>query len=318
MNIRSNLPKRFGILAFQAVLITGAFFLSSPVRAEKTPTDVYYLALSIDNSLGERFKLAGDFEKERISDTLKPRNVFLKALAVVEEFGDLGIGSIDQARFNAARRTDMSAVKPGNVFNLLNLIRERLMEQDKYSEYDGIREAKTPGDVFQLLRRLSFHNLQIARKNGIPVKWGTPELVYDANMHHILAPLHSIADETRVAYKPFRFPKNALKDIYPRYVYKLQEAVYKNMARHFADKRGYKPIEFLRIKDLDALTPADVLDITGIISAELKALVGDKTLDRENLDKYAEWKRGRQITPGDVIQLVQHNFMISRKINEMK
>lgn len=312
---RNKKANKYGIF----FCVAAAILVAAPgVRSETAPTDVYYLALSVDNSLKAMFELAEDFNREKISDTLKPRNVFLKALEVAGEFAELNIGRIDRDRLEAAERLDASSARPENVYSVLSLVEEQLRARNSYLEYQGFRETRTPSDVFQMLRQISFRHLSIAKKKGLRVNWGTPEPVYEENIRHVMAELQSLARETEVDFEPFHFPKNPLKDIYPRYVFKLQQAVYDNIARYFAEKKGYKPIRFLKILDLDQITPADVLDVTHIVMAELDAVIGGRELGRKIDKQYNDWKSGRKIVPGDVIHLVQYNFTLTRKIAGLK
>lgn len=288
---------------------------AAAAEKSKTPTDVYNLAQSIDYALTNRYNLNRFFKAPVLTDNAKARNVFQKALGTVREFRALGIGGIDQAELNKAAQVDPDKVKPDQVYALLKLIEVQLRKSGikvQESTYDVGR--KTPSQVFALLRRLSAHHRELAAKLEIEVDWGTPGPVYDLNVRRVLPAVQAVADKAGVEYKPFRFPKIPLKKVYPRHVFMLQRATYNNLAEYFRKTAEYEPIEFKRIVDTHVLNPGDVADVTRIFLGELGVLIGYPQISMKTLGRYEIWARGRKITPGDVIQLVQYNFVLSRRI----
>ena len=104
---------------------------------------MYYLAKSIDEALVRQHELPGEqLEKKRISENLRPRNVYQKALAVVEESNVLYQHAIDQTQLEAARRQDMNTATPRNVYNTLSLMKN-VLEQRSSMFNDMLPETRS-------------------------------------------------------------------------------------------------------------------------------------------------------------------------------
>lgn len=282
-----------------------------------TPTDVYYLAKSVDASLVSMYGLSSELAKKRISNNLRPRNVYQKALSVADEFNVLHTNALDSLKLSEAHNVDMSRTTPSDVHKILSLIQNYLVSKGTFSELFETRSPKTPNDVFQVLRQVSMHHHEIARKKGLVTDWAKPRRVYDAMVTDVLPVTRAIAAREKVTYEPFAFPKQPVSGVIPRYVYKLLYYTYQNLSDYYMDKGGYDPIILEQVNDCDAISPADVFDLTVIIAAELKARAGKKILGRETAARYKSWKVGKEkIVPGDVFRLIQHNFILSRRILE--
>ncbi|QTA88349.1 hypothetical protein [Desulfonema magnum] len=289
------------------------------IETEKavTPTDVYYLAKSIDNSLMAAHGLTRTLTKKRISDNLRPRNVYNKAVSVVEEFNFLHNNAIDPVRLSEARNLDVIRTRPENVYQVLSLISSHLIAENNFLQSMEQRITRTPNDVFQMLRQVSLHHHEIARKKNLTTDWATPERVYEAVVKHILPVAEGIAHEAGVKYKTFSFPKQPVSGVIPRYVYKLLYYVYMNISKFYMNKGGYEPILLVEVNDCDDISPADVFDLTQVIAAELKVRSGNSSLTQKHASRYASWKNTKEkIVSGDVFRLVQHNFILTKRTLE--
>jgi len=279
-----------------------------------TPTDVYYLAKTIDNSLVSVYDLTSVLEKKRISNNLRPRNVYQKALSVAEEFNLLHGNIINQANLNDAYNIDMAKSKPEDVYKVLSLMSDVLTSKNSFTEITETKTPKVPSDVFQMMRQISMHHHEIAKKKNIQTIWATPAQVYDAVVKNIMPVSYSIAKETGKEYEAFLFPKQPMSGVIPRNVYNLLYHLYNNIAAYYTGKGEYDPVILEKINDCDETSPADVFDLTQIISAELKAKSGNKSLDSESIARYNKWKEGKdKILPGDTFRLLQYNFILTKR-----
>ena len=282
-----------------------------------TPTDVYYLAKSVDDSLASVYELSSELTKKRISNSLRPRNVYQKALSVADEFNFLHPNALDSLKLSEARNVDMTRTGPSDVHSVLSLIEKYLLSKGTFTANFETRSTKTPNDVFQMLRQVSMHHHEIARKKGLTTDWAKPKRVYEAVVTNILPVTQNLAAKEKVAHKSFEFPKQAVSGVIPRYVYKLLYHMYQNLSDYYMNKGGYDPIILEQVNDCDKISPEDVFDMTLILAAELKARGGKKSLRRETAARYKSWKEGKEkIVPGDVFRLIQHNFILSKKILE--
>ncbi|MEM9398573.1 MAG: hypothetical protein AAF984_00035 [Verrucomicrobiota bacterium] len=289
----------------------------SQLHASVKPTDVYYLTLGIDESLKAAYGLDSEYKAQPITLNAKPRNVYHKALAVVEEFAALHPGSIDLVRYKKLQGLDSDEIKPSHVYEVLTLIKNYFTYKQAFKEYQGPRESKAPSHVFQKLREVSYHHLEIAKQKDMKMNWATPGRVFEANIAEVVPLLYSLAKEVGVPYQRYGFPMRGQQDIKPRHVYKLLQMTYKKLATYYQNTSGYQPIVLDEIKNLDGVTPADVFDLTKILTAELKVLRGGvNAFDMELSLKYSEWKESKsKIAPGDVYPLVQHAFNIVKAIS---
>jgi len=282
-----------------------------------TPTDVWYLAKSIDDSLISLYQLTGKFSKKRISNNLRPRNVYQKTLSVAEEFNHLHPNALDSLKLSDAYTIDMRQAKPADNYSILHLIKDWLISKNKFVESAGERTAKNPNDVFQMLRQISFHHTEIAGKLNIATTWGSPARVYEAVVTGVLPAVEGIADEAGVKHEDFLFPKQPVSGVKSRNVYHLLSQVYNNISRYYMNRGGYEPIIIEEVSDCDDISPADVFDLATIISTELKARTGNKAMSAKTAGSYSRWKEGKdKIVPGDVFRLIQYNYILSRNVLE--
>ena len=134
---------------------------------EITPTDVYYLAKSIDESLVRMYNLSNEpFLKKRISENLKPRNVYQKALSVVEEFRVLHPDALDADALTAAQQVDVSQTIPKDVYNLLRKIANYLSVRGRLVEVEEIREKKSPAMCIKCCGKLPGITFKLLNRKG--------------------------------------------------------------------------------------------------------------------------------------------------------
>lgn len=317
MKFHVSVFKSFYYIAAAAFI---AFFLSLPfpvtAAQEITPTDVWYLAKSIDDSLVRMYDLKESFNKKLISNALRPRNVFQKALDVADKINTLHNNAIERSKLiEAAKVTDMNRTKPGDVHEVLSLIKAHLVQKDAFTEYTGEKNSKSPSDVFQMMRQISLHCYEIAKQKGIVTNWATAAQVYEAVVTNLLPAVQAMADEAGIKYQDYLFPRQAISGVVPRYVYKLLYHVYNNISKYYMYKGNYEPLSFTEVNDCDDISPADVFDLAQIIAAELKANIGVRPLKSETATRYAAWKSSHEeILPGHVFRLIQYNFILSKSI----
>jgi len=281
------------------------------------PTDIYYLAKSIDDSLISAYGLTSIFEKKMLSSNIRPRNSYQKLLSLADEFNLLHNNAISKAKLDAARQVDTLATKPGDLYNVLSLIKNHLVRKDMFFESAEMRSPKTPSDVTHMLRQISFHHIEIAEMKNIPYDWSTPAQVYDAVMRDILPVVTGVADEAGVEYEPYPFPRQPEKGVIPRNITKIIQHIYGNIAQYYKKKGNYDSLVLIEVSDCDDISPGDSFDLVKAISAELRAMSGDRQPDTKVLDRYKTWKASKEkIGPGDVYRLLQHIYILSKTILE--
>ena len=60
----------------------------------------------------------------------------------------------------------MANAKPADVYRVLSLIKDVLVAKNNFIEFTGLRGPKTPNDVFQMMRQISMHHHEIAKKKN--------------------------------------------------------------------------------------------------------------------------------------------------------
>ena len=283
------------------------------------PTEVYYLALAIDQAI---CRLHGDlsaYTKEKLSLNVKPRNVFQRALGLVEEHHTLFPQSIDASAFALARRKVTTAVQPQDVYRMLTLLKADLVAKRVFTPATEVPSRKTPSYVFHMLRQISFHLQEGARKTGKDVKTlFSPSRVYDANVRQVLPVIYALADAHQLVYVPFEFPTQPIAGVRPHHVYELQSRMYERLADYYETQHGLEPVRLDTINDLEGIAPSDVFDLTQLIIAELQAFEKEvPQLDVAVASQYHAWQAqlaASSVLPGHVILLVQHNLQLVQRI----
>ncbi|MEM9444276.1 MAG: hypothetical protein AAGA18_02890 [Verrucomicrobiota bacterium] len=313
--VKNLLKSYIKLLNFLAMPLS-LMLLASNAFANTDITDVYNLAKSIENSLKSANNMEAKFSKQPITQMAKPRNVYEKALSVVEEFGALYPGSIDIVTHKKMQGLEVSDVKALDIYNVLSLIKNYFVYKKLFREYSGSGEEKTASDVFQMLRSITHHHVVIAKQKNIEVDWATPSRVYIANVTELVPILYALAQNDGITYERYGFPMNPQQDIKPRHVYVLLQMTYNRMSDYYQETTDYFPILLDDIENLDSITPGDVFDLTKILTGELKALSGSiNSFDMELSLRHANWRKEKNsIGPGDVYPLIQHAFNLVKSL----
>ena len=218
-----TINKRMRTIAFLIFMLINAFIPLNNVDSadEIVPTDVYYLLKSIDDSLVEMHSLYTEFDKVQFADNIKISSNFVRALLLAEEFGYLHTNIFGQASISEKQlqkleeKVDPANVQPKDVYHVLLLIKNVLSARDSFIEYKGDKKEKTPSDVYQMLRQISHHHLEIFYQRN-PIPWKKPERVYEANLFSIYPYLIKIVKEKGLVPEKFSFPEKAAQEIIPK------------------------------------------------------------------------------------------------------
>lgn len=285
---------------------------------EITPTEVYYLARSIDESLAHTYNLPDEsFLKKRMSENLRPRNVYQKAFAVVQEFGMLHPGVIDPQQITTAQSLDVNQTVPGDVYKLLTLMSGYFAARGQLVEIEELREQKVPSDVYQILRQITGRHIRIAEQKGMVTDWASVPRVYDAVVKNLLPAVQTVADDAGIVYQDYPFPRQPVNDVTPRNIYKLVGHIYRNIASYHRQKEAYEPIELVEVTDCDEIAPVDVFDLIQVVSAELKAEVGVKPLAATTAEAYRKWREQQEtLVPGHTFRLGQYLYILTKAVLE--
>ncbi len=298
---------RYGFLLFTVLI-------GPPLLAQITPSDVYYLARDIDRNLLRIFNhRVANFDKTPLSDNIKPRNVYQKACYIAEEYGVLQPNAISSEKVAELLNRDSSNIGPGDVYGVLSLIQKDLQRRNRWREDEEVtKTSKTPSEVFQMLRKLSLHNLQIARKRDLQVDWASPARVYHLNVTHVMPILRTFGDSSGFKSEAFQFPAEAAADVKPRHIFAFQSTLYREMGEHFKAENGYQPVLFRDYTKMKNIDPGDVFDLTLIVLGELRALMQNATLDQSSAQAYNDWRAAKdKVGPGDVYHLLRYNFFVA-------
>ena len=297
------------------LLLWGNTVLSvyTSASTEIAPTDVWNLAKSIDDSIQRRYDIDSSYNKNYLTYSAKPRNVFQRVIFLAEEYNVIHPDGVDLSEVEKARKKEAEDIRPQDVYNVLLLIKESLVAENHWVEMTGMEGEKEPSDVYQMLRQISYHLSQAAEQLGLPA-WAIPARVYEANCVQVLPMLMSAV--TAAAGKkpdPFQFPKSAMRGIRPIDIFWLQRMIYQDIGEFYKKQKSYEPIKFEDPRHLNRITPADVFDLTQVIIGELKVLLGDtQELDSEIANRYAKWRTEKQhVLPGDVYHLVRYNLRLA-------
>lgn len=300
-----------------AALSAPLLFAQEDESGETSPMEVYYLAKSIDDSLVFRYEIKTPFERKRISENLKIRDAFQILLTVAEEYNHIYGNPIDQDFLNNARQINILQISPSHLFEILDRMRVHLETTGYFIRDAGFHTPKTASDITHMLRRISFHLVIIAGRLEIETNWSTPEHVYDAIMRDILPVVYGMADQAGYDYQDYGFPLQPVRGVTPRNITRLLQQIYKNIADYYAKTQGYDPLILVEVNDCDTITPLDSFDLIRVIGAELEALGGTHRLSTDITGAYAGWKSTKEaIGPGDVFRILQHNYILTKRIIE--
>ncbi len=123
-----------------------------------------------------------------------------------------------------------------------------------------------------------------------------PEHVFHFNFTNTLPALYELYN---ISEKSLRFPSSQDSKIKP-------QDVYKKLSKTF-NKFHKGGTESVVIGDLGRkIKPMDVLKLSVQFCESIQRKTGKKMLDKQLVIQYSEWKSGRNITPSDVLFLINH------------
>lgn len=123
-----------------------------------------------------------------------------------------------------------------------------------------------------------------------------PEHVFHFNFTNTLPALYELYT---ISKKSLNFPKDQDLKIKPEDVYKKLSATLKRF-----QKGSIEGAESDMIKG--NIKPMDVLKLSVQFCESIQRKTGKKMLDKQLVIQYSDWKSGRNITPSDVLFLVNH------------
>ena len=283
-----------------------------------TPAFSYYLAETIIQSYQNMFQLDENFQRKTISNNLKPQNVYERTLEIMEEFETLFPGVITQQQRETAYAVNPTKASPTEISEILTLIRNELERQGALREYDGLRTAKTPNEVYQLMRKIGWCHRQIAAQRGIQTTWDSVDRVYETVVYEFLPTVYAIADANAFAYESYGFPLQPSEGVKPRNIYKLVIALYKNITQYYTlrEETG-DMVQFVEVSDCDEITPADVFDLEQVVSAELKLINPALKPSGEVVGQFKSWRATQEkLVPGHTFRLMQHLYILTKNVLE--
>ena len=307
---------RTSSLGITACLLAATFYTQPSLHAQEpaadmviTPTDVYYLAESINASLMATYGVADDFSAEWISRNLKPANVLLRTKWIVRSASVALEGfDITQGEAKEVLDAEPNPVKPGHVYSTLGALRSFLESKNAYAEHQGKQITRTPSDVYHNVRRLSHTLANISRKNGNKPFWQIPAGPYQIQAEEIMPYVETLVQRKGSNANEFLFPKEAVAGVKPQHIYIANRALYRNISA--MAPAGFKPVVFEEVKGLGAIGPDDVFDLCIVIASEIRIMAGaEKTIHPANEANYKQWKtQVPMIKPGHVYSITQFNL----------
>ena len=285
-----------------------------------TPAYSYYLAENILRSYEQMFQIQDNFQKKAISNNLRPRNVYERTLGVMEEFDTLFPGVITQQQRDAAYAVDADKAGPKEISGILMLMLHELERQNALVEYSGPRSAKTPNDVYQIMRKIGWYHRKIASQRELKTNWDSVDRVYETVVYKFLPTVYAIADERELSYESYAFPMQPSQQVKPRNIYKLVVALYQQIVQYDALHEGeaLEAVQFVAITDCDEISPADVFDLGQIVAAELRLTHPHLQISGQLDSRFSSWRAAQdKLLPGHTFRLLQHLYItIERSVQE--
>ncbi len=171
-----------------------------------SPAYSYYLAESIIQSYQRLFQIDDTFQKKLISTNLKPQNVYERTLGIMEEFDTLFPDVISRQQRDTAYAVDPKKASPTEISAILTLIRNELERQGAFQDYDGLRTAKTPNEVYQQMREIGWCHRQIAAQRRIETPWDSVDRVYETVVSEFLPTVYALAEKRGISHAGYAFP----------------------------------------------------------------------------------------------------------------
>lgn len=302
-----------------------AAFISQPARAGEgeyegtaidKPAFSYYLVQGIIDTYRTRFGIADRFDRRPISDTLKTRNVYHRAVAALEEFATLFPDTISPGRIDGFRAINPNHATSNEVAYILILMRDALREDGFFNEYLNFRTSKTPSDVYQIMRKLGWFHREIAHHQGLEITWDKVDRVYETVVRDFMPTIYRLADEREIPYQSYPFPEQPVADVMPYNIYKLILVIYENVLTTRSEAwLQQNAVRFAPINDCDVITPAEVFDMEQVVAAEFRALFPQEWLSHLIEQRYLEWRSEREaLVSGHTFRLLQHLYGITKAL----
>ena len=278
-----------------------------------TPAYSYYLAENILRSYQQMFQLQDDFQKKAISNNLRPRNVYERTLGVMEEFDTLFPGVITQQQRDSAYAVNADKATPKEISGILSLILNELEKQNALVEYSGLRSAKTPNDVYQIMRKIGWFHRKIAVQQNLETNWDSVDRVYETVVYKFLPVVYAIANKKGLEYKSYAFPRQPSRQVKPRNIYKLVIALYKQIVQYdaFHGDEAVESVQFVEVNDCDDISPADVFDLEQVVAAELRLKHPGLQVSGQLDSRFNSWRSSQdKLAPGHTFRLLQHLYIL--------
>jgi len=298
--------KRFKVLlhnkknSFITILFL-LFFLPpslASVTAEKTPTDVYYevqLLVEEMKHLRKTNNITTPWPLFESSEVRAPRHVFQKTLEILSKLNRyrvnvLNSGAIAESRFPGRD------ISPNEVFSVVVRLREELsvlIPSKNMKNIELVRDGKikSPSDVYIALSEVS-----IALDEALGLRGITPSEVYKRSLEIIerVKFLRASQGLSLNIPKPIKrqgkLSNHALQSVH-RLLTKIR-TVEQNL---WIDPITLSPVP------RRVITPGDVYDAIGVVSAELQSIQFRLGLERE----FASLPLQHNKTPDDVINMLE-------------
>lgn len=308
---------KFVMIVVVALILTPSIFMGSANGAITTPTDVYYLVKSVDESVMQDNGLDSQYSKQPLSVNVNPRNVYQKLLNVIAEFNTLYPKSISSKIVSTKTGKVGNNPLASDVYDIVAMMKDALTKNNAFSNTSAEKSPKNPSDVFQLLRQLSSHISEASDKKGLNVKalW-SPSRVYESNYLVFLAGVQNLAKEHGKSFEKYAHPTNPESGKKPKDVFAKITSTHKALSNYYVKKTGgdYTSVVLEDISDKAGITPVDVFDLVQIAIGELKYITGEVALGRADKFQYSSWARSTDVKPGHVFVLVSYIENISKSL----
>lgn len=311
------MSKRLIMIIAASLLFTQLSLIGSAEGAKVTPTDVYYLLKSVDESLMNDNGLSSQYSKQPLSVNVNPRNVYQKLVNVIAEFNTLYPKSISTKLVSSKVGKVGNNPLASDVYDVVSMMKEALDKRNAFKNTSNEVSAKKPSDVFQLLRQLSSHISEASDKKGINIKalW-SPSRVYEANYLVFLAGVQNLAKEDGQSFAKYAHPTNPEAGKKPKDVFEKITSAHNALSNYYVKKTNgsYTPVLLENIADKESVTPIDVFDLVQIAIGELKYITGEVALSRVEKYQYSSWAKSTDVKPGHVYILVSYIESVSKTL----
>ncbi len=311
---------RLIMIVAASLLITQVSFIGNAEGADNkkvTPTDVYYLLKSVDESIMNDNGLSSEFTKQPLSLNINPRNVFQKLVNVIAEFNTLYPKSVSNKLVSIKVGNVGNNPLASDVYGIVSLMKEALNKKNAFNMTTDEISPKNPSDVFQLLRQLSVHIGEASDKKGVNVKsfWSAAR-VYEANYLVFLAGVQKLAKDHGIGYAKYTHPTMPESGKKPKDVFSKITSSHNRLSSYYVKitNGSYTSVALEDIVDKGSITPVDVFDLVQIAIGELKYISGEVAHGRAEKFQYNSWAKSTKVQPGHVYVLVSYIESITKTL----